>query len=412
MSNLIACPNCRHEIAVNEVVQSQLSKQIRRDIEVELQSEQAGLIAAKKKLAVQEASLANQQADFAATVSAGIEAARSKITAEAEKKAKESFRLELQDQAAKVGELQGKLSAAQHNELELRKKERALEARAEELQLTVARQLDSEREKIKEAALKKFADEHQLKDAEQEKRITDMRRQIDDLKRKAEQGSVQTQGEVQEIALESMLESVFLADSIVPIKNGVNGADCKQVVFCSNGISCGSILWESKRTKNFKKDWLPKLRDDQRAARASVSVIVTQAMPDGVDTFSLINGVWVCSWKCAKGLAMALRAGLIKVGKNKIAAEGRVEKMELVYNYLSGQEFVRYVEGIVESFIEMETDLAKDKRAAKTSWNRRQKQIDRMVTNTSSLYGDLQGIIGASMPVVEGLCLPRIEHLD
>ncbi len=413
MSNLIACPNCRHEIAVNEVLETQLSDQIRRDLEAELRGQQADVLLAKKQLADQELVLKEERESLAAQVgekvAVALEAERAKVVAEAQRQAKAALVIELDDRAAQVEELQCKLSAAQHNELELRKKERELEAKAEELKLTVARELDAERSKIRDAAMKQFADEHQLKDAESQKVISDMRRQIDDLKRKAEQGSMQTQGEVQELALEAMLETSFGTDCIEPVGKGINGADCKQSVYCPGGTSCGSILWESKRTKSFSKAWLPKLRDDQRTARASVSVLVTQAMPEGVDTFTFIDGVWVCSWQCAKGLAMALRSGLIDVGKNKLAAEGRVEKTELVYNYLSGQEFVRYVEGIVEAFVEMESDLAKDKRAAKTSWNRREKQIERMVTNTAALYGDLQGIVGASMPVVEGLALPRIE---
>ena len=410
MSNQIACPNCHHEIAVNEVLQSQLSEQIRRELEGELQSKQAEVFAAKKRLADQEAALAKQKTEFANQVAAGIESERAKIMAEAKKQAKASLALELEDRDAQVEELQCKLSAAQHNELELRKKERQLEAKAEEMKLTVAREIDAEREKIRETAMKQFADEHQLKDAESAKVIADMRRQIDDLKRKAEQGSMQTQGEVQEIALESLLEVSFPGDSIDPVGKGINGADCKQVVYCPSGTTCGSILWESKRTKAFSKAWLPKLRDDQRSARASIAVLITQAMPEGVDTFALIDGVWVCSWKCAKGLATALRAGLIEVGKNKLASEGRVEKMELVYNYLSSQEFQRCIEGIVEAFVTMQTDLESEKRSMKRQWNKREKQIDRAISNTASLYGDLQGIVGASMPAVEGLALPRISH--
>ena len=319
-----------------------------------------------------------------------------------------SFKIE----RAQVEELQSKLRAAQQNELALRKKERELESKTEEMKLTVARQLDEERAKIRELAMKQFADEHQLKEAEQQKTISEMRRQIDELKRKAEQGSMRTQGEVQEIALESMLQATFPIDSIESVGKGISGADCKQVVFGPDGSICGNILWESKRTKAFSKAWLPKLRDDQRASKSSIAVIVTQAMPEGIDTFALIDGVWVCSWKCAKGLAMALRAGLIEVAKNRIASEGRVEKMELVYNYLSSQEFQRCVEGIVEAFVTMQTDLESEKRSMKRIWNKREKQIDRAITNTANLYGDLQGIIGAAMPTVEGLAMPKIETTD
>ena len=409
MSNLISCPSCRTEIEITEALETQLTTQIRSKMDGELKAKQAEIKIAHSQLADQRQSLADEQAAFATKVKAGIAAERSKILAEAKKSASESLALEMKDQAAQLTELQAKLSTARQNELELRKKERDLESKTEELKLTVARKLDAERIKIREAAMKQFADEHQLKDAESSKVIADMRRQIDDLKRRAEQGSMQIQGEVQEIALEELLEAAFPSDSIEPVGKGVSGADCKQIVRSHHGVTSGSILWESKRTKAFSKAWLGKLRDDKRSARASVAVIVTQAMPDGVDTFAQINGIWVCSWQCAKGLAMALRSGLIEVGKSQIAAQGRVEKMELVYNYLSGTEFTRFVEGIVESFVEMESDLAKDKRAAKTGFNRREKQIERLVANTAGLYGDLQGIVGASLPAVEGLSMPLIE---
>ena len=409
MSNKIACPNCRHEIAVNEVLQSQLSEQIRRELQAELLGKQKEVAAARKQIVKQTVALKAEQDNLAAKVKAGIESERSAILAQAQKQAKVELGVELKDQAAQVKELTDKLSAAQTNELELRKKERELQAQTEELQLKVAREITAEREKIRIAAMKQAADEHQLKDAEQKKVISDMRRQIEDLKRKAEQGSMQTQGEVQELALEAMLDAAFAVDSIDPVGKGVSGADCKQVVHCPSGANCGSILWESKRTKAFSKTWLPKLRDDQRASRASVAVLVTQMMPEGVDTFALIDGVWVCSWKCAKGLAMALRAGLIEVSKNKLASEGRVEKMELVYNYLSSREFLSCVEGIVEAFITMQTDLESEKRSMKRLWNKREKQIDRAITNTASLYGDLQGIIGDAMPTVEGLSGPLLS---
>ena len=409
MSSLIACPNCRHEIAVNDALEAKLSDQIRRDLESELRTQQSEVLSAKKQLAAREAALKQETESLSAKIAAGIEAERAKVLAEAQLKAKAALDVELTDRASQIKELQGKLTAAQQNELELRKKERELEAKADELKLTVARELDTERGKIRETAMKQFHEEHHLKDAEKQKMISDMRRQIDELKRKAEQGSVQTQGEVQELALESMLEASFPVDSIEPVGKGVNGADCKQVVYCPSGTTCGSILWESKRTKSFSKSWLPKLRDDQRTARASVAVLVTQSLPEGVETFTLTDGVWVCSWKCAKGLAMALRTGLIEVGKSQLASQGRAEKMELVYNYLSSAEFQRSVEGIVEAFVSMQSDLESEKRSMKRLWNKREKQIDRAIHNTAGLYGDLQGIIGASMPAVEGLSMPRIE---
>ncbi len=408
MSTSVSCPNCQAEIQITEVMQSQLTAQIRSELESELRLDRNEIASDKKKLASEVEALKLRQAAVDEQIRHAVDAERVKIMTAAKKQAAESMALELKDREERVNELQSKLQSAQANELALRKRERELEAQSEELQLTVARQLDTERDKIREQAMKQFADEHELKDAEKQKMIADLRRQIDDLKRKAEQGSVQTQGEVQELALEDMLETAFPADSIEPVGKGVTGADAEQRVFCPHGASCGSILWESKRTKNFSKSWLPKLRDDLRAARASCAVIVSESLPEGVETFALIDGIWVCSWKCAKGLAMALRMGLIEVAKNKLSAQGRAEKMELVYNYLSSPEFQQRVGGVVEAFITMRDDLESEKRSMKRIWSKREKQLDRAITHTAGLYGDLQGIIGASMPEVEGLELTRI----
>lgn len=409
MSNLISCPSCQTEIEITAALQSQLTAQIRQEMDGELQAKQAELKLAHNQLAEQRQSLADEQEAYAIKVKAGIDAERSKILQEAKKAAAESLALEMQDQTEQLTELKSKLQAARQNELEIRKRERELLEKTEELKLSAAREVHAQREVIREAAMKQFVEEHQLKDAEVQKLVSDLRHQIGDLKRKAEQGSVQTQGEVQELALEEMLESAFLSDSIEPVGKGVNGADAKQVVFCPNGIKCGTILWESKRAKSFQKTWLTKLRDDQRTARASVAVIVTQVMPSGIDTFGLVDGIWVCNWRCAKGLAMALRAGLIEVGKSQIAAQGRAEKMELVYNYLSSQEFQHSVSGIVEAFIAMQSDLDSEMRAMKRIWKKREKQIERAIDNTTALYGDLQGIVGASLPTIAGLSMPLIE---
>ena len=405
MANQINCPNCKTEISVNEVLQTQLSEQIRGEIESELRGKEKELLKTKSQLEEQQALLKKQEESIAAKIKLGVDSQRTAVMAEAKKLAEEAIGVELKDRTSQVAELAAKLQKANANELELRKQERQLKAKTEELELTVARQLDDERDKIRAAAKKQATEEHQLKEAESKKVISDLSRKIDDLKRKAEQGSVQVQGEVQELALESMLQTAFPADTIDPVGKGVNGADCLQTVRSTTGALSGSILWESKRTKSFSKSWLSKLRDDQRSKRASIAVIVTQAMPDNVDTFAIIDGVWVCSWQCAKGLAMALRAGLIEVGKNQLAAEGRVEKMEMVYNYLSSKEFFQSVQGIAEAFITMRSDLDSEKRSTKRLWNKREKQIERAIDNTASLYGDLQGIIGASMPLIEGLSL-------
>ncbi|QGJ68805.1 DUF2130 domain-containing protein [Planctomycetales bacterium 10988] len=303
-------------------------------------------------------------------------------------------------------------SSRQTNELELRRKERDLEARTEQLQLEVVRQIDVEREKIRKQAREQLEDQHQMKDAEKEKQITDLRKQIDLLKRKAEQGSQQMQGEVQELALEDLLDSLFSTDTIEPVAKGTHGGDATQRVVDSTGLSSGRILWKSKRTKRFSKGWLAKARDDQRAARADCVVIVTETLPEGIRAFGVIEGVWVCSWSCVPGLASALRRGLIDVKKCKLATQGQSEKMGLVYNYLASKEFQQRIGGIVEAFITMQADLAAEKRTVQRLWSKREKQLERAFANTAGLYGDFQGIIGASLPTIEGLSHPQLDDIN
>ena len=291
----------------------------------------------------------------------------------------------------------------------LRKERRELEEQKETLELTLTRRLDEERTKIREAAKKEAVEERQLKDAEKDKLIADLRTRADDLTRKLEQGSQQLQGEVLETRLEDLLRQHFPFDDIEPVPTGIHGADVTHTVRDTSGAVCGIILWESKRTKNWSDGWLPKLRDNQRAAKAQIAVLVSLELPKDVSTFRLIDGVWVTSVPCAISLASALRAGLLEIAAAKRSMDGRSDKMELLYNYLSGQEFRHRVEGIVESFSTLKKDLDAEKRAVQKTWAKREKQLERAVMNTAGMYGDLSGIIGASLPAIEQLELSAIE---
>lgn len=412
MNNSITCPSCNTEIAINEVMRSQLTAEIRAELEADITAKRAVIMAEQKKLDAERAAVEESQRAVKEQIRAGIESERTAIVAAANQKAREDLSIELNDREQQLTELQSKLKEANSNELALRKRERELQTQKEQLELEVARQLDDERDKIRDQAKQQVEEQHQMKDAEKEKMITDLRKQIDDLKRKAEQGSQQAQGEVQELALEDLLELSFPSDTIESVAKGVRGGDALQGVIDPAGINCGGILWESKRTKNWSNGWLAKARDDQRAARAACVVIVSEALPEGVRTFALIDGVWVCSWPCIVGLAAALRVGLIEVGKSKLAVQGQHEKMELVYNYLAGSEFKQRIEGVVEAFITMQSDLDSEKRSMQRIWSKREKQLLRALNNTAGLYGDLQGIIGRSMPTIEGLSLPLLESTE
>jgi hypothetical protein len=230
-----------------------------------------------------------------------------------------------------------------------------------------------------------------------------MQRQIEELRRKAEQGSQQLQGEAQELELESLLRIKFARDTIDPVPKGEFGGDVLHRVIGPLGQLCGTILWESKRTKNWSDGWLPKLRDDQRAAKAEIALLVTQVLPKGVEAFDFIDGVWVTESRCAIPVAIALRQSLVELATARQAGEGQKTKMELVYQYLTGPRFRHRVEAIVEKFEDMQSDLDKERKTMTRLWAKREEQIKGVIETTVGMYGDLQGIAGRTMQEIEGL---------
>ena len=409
MTNTIVCPNCKNPIEVTEVMSAQLAEKIRSELQEELTLKGKELEKHEKDLQKLQAETAQQQKNIESKIQERVEQQRKLLTEEAKKKAADELAVELQDRDARLKETKDRLEQTQKNELALREKVREVEQRQEELELEVARKLDEEREKIISATKKKTAHEYDMREAEKNKQIDDYSKQVTELKRKLEQGSQQTQGEVQELALEKLLSESFPADSIEPVPKGISGGDALQQVHDSNGAECGLILWESKRTKRWSDKWLTKLRDDQRQAKAALSVIVSTTMPDDVDTFLWRDDIWICSWSCVVGLATALRANLIGLSRKERTLEGRREKTDLVYRYLTSPEFRNRITGIAEAFITMGKELDQEKRAIQRLWAKREQQIKQVTANTVGIYGDLQGIIGASLPEIEGMRLPQLE---
>lgn len=408
MSNTVRCPKCQHDIEVTEALSSQLREQLQRQFEAEARKQEQRIAEREAELARFQQELEQSKVTLEQQLAARLTKERERIAAEALEKARESVGTELLDAQQQLGELKQKLQQTQQAELDLRKQKRELEEQKQSLELEVARKLDEERQKIREAARREADEQAELTLAEKDKLIGDMQKQIAELKRKSEQSSQQLQGEVMELSLEELLRREFPFDEIVPVPKGVHGGDVVQHVRDATGQTCGTILWESKRTKNWNDGWLPKLRDDQRAAKAQLAALATIEMPSGVTTFSCIENVWVTSRNCIPGLAAALRHGLIEVAAAKRALNGRQDKMTVLYGYLSGPEFRHRVEGIVEAFVTLREDLEKEKRSMQRMWAKREKQLERAVYSTSSLYGDLGAIIGASLPQIEQLELPAL----
>lgn len=328
------------------------------------------------------------------------------------KETQESIGIELKDLKSQVEEKDRKLKEALDNELKMRHQQRELEEREKNVQLEVQRKLDEGSKKIWASAASKANEDHRLKDAEKDKKIAEMLQQIEDLKRKAEQGSQQSQGEVLEIELENLLRATFRSDDIQPVPKGIKGADVIQKVYTKLGNFCGTILWESKQTKSWSDTWLQKLKDDQREVKANLAVIVSIALPKNIKTIGLMEGIWITDFSTVVGLATALREGMIEAARTKASLVGKNEKMEHVYAYLSGQEFRQRIEAVVESFVIMKSDLDAEKRSMEKIWSKREQQITRVLKNTAGLYGDLQGIIGGALQPISRLELPSGDNVQ
>ena len=401
----VICPQCQNEFQLTDVMYSQILGRVRGELAVETTAKQRVIDEQSQLLSEREAKLEAEKKSIPEEIQKAVEVERMRLGSEAACKARKDVEVELRDRDEQLAEKEQKLKQSQAAELELRKRQRDLESEKAELELEVERKLNEGRQKLREEALKQFEEKHLLRDAEKDKMISDLKRNMADMERRLEQGSQQLQGEVLEIELESLLRRTFPIDSIAEVAKGVSGGDVVQTVMDQRGSKCGQILWESKRTKNWSNSWLTKLKDDIRSSRAQCGVIVSEALPDDVRHFMFMDGVWVCSWSCVAALASALRQGLIEIGRSQLSAQGQQEKMAVLYSYLSSSEFRHRIEAIVDSLVAMEQDLASEKRAQTARWTKRGKQIQRSIETSASLYGDLQGILGATLPDLQSLAL-------
>lgn len=266
-----------------------------------------------------------------------------------------------------------------------------------ELEQKLTEQLKTESEKIQ----KRESERVELKLKEKNELVNALKQQMDEMKRKAEQGSMQLQGEVQELALEELLKSLFVTDLIEEVAKGAKGADIKHIVVNKIGCECGKILYESKRTKNFSYSWIEKLKNDAVAIKADICVIVSEAMPDGIDKIGYEDGVWICTYSDAKGLALLLRESLIAINAAYSAQSNKGEKMQMLYDYLTSNEFRLQLGAITEGFSNLHDSYIRERRAMERIWKEREKQLERILLNTNHFIGSIQGIAGSSIPEIK-----------
>ena len=371
----ITCPSCGHRFPISDAISAQ----------------------------IQGAMESRLRADFDKRLKQAV--------GQAETHAREQMAPELKLLGEQLAEARRKATEAQQAELALRKKAEAVEERARELDLEVSRKLDAERQRLEESLRRTAGEEQALKLREKDKQIDDLKGLVEEMKRKSEQGSQERQGEVLELDIQERLTALFSHDIIRPVPKGMRGADLVQEVCGSGGQICGTIVWELKNTRNWSPGWIDKLKEDQRAIGASLAVLVSAALPAGVRDFDRIDGVWVASLTAWPALALALREQLVAVTFARAASEGRQEKMALLYDYLSGAAFHQRIEAIVEAFSTMQNQLHGERRAMERLWREREKQIERVITHTAGMYGEMRGLIGSTLAEIPALTLEGVAGL-
>jgi len=406
----IICPNCKTEIKLTESLAAPLIESTRQEYEKRLAQQNADVATHEKALREREQAVSRAKETLEEQVADKVRQERGRIAVDEAKKARLALATDLEQKARENADLQdvikqqnAKLTEAQKAQAEVIRKQRELDDAKREMDLTIEKRVQAGLTATRDQARKEADEQIRLKLMEKDQQLTSMQKQIEDLKRRAEQGSQQLQGEVQELEWEALLRTNFPRDTIEPVPKGEHGGDVLHRVMGPLGQPCGTILWELKRTKNWTDNWLAKLRDDQRAAKAEVAVIVSQALPKGVETFDLVDGVWVAHPKAAVPVAAILRQTLIEVASARQASEGQQTKMEMVYQYLTGPRFRQRIQAIVEKFTDMHEDLDRERKTMTRLWAKREEQIHGVIGATAGMYGDLQGIAGKTLQEIEGL---------
>jgi hypothetical protein len=379
----IACPGCGKKIP--------LTRALRAEIETAVRAE-----------------FGERERELREEYEAKVGRERARAEKDAAKRAEKAAAQQVTGLKEQLAEQAKDLDDARRIELTLRKRERELERRQADLEVTIERTLAEERARLIADTQERIAEQHRLKDAEKERQLAEMRRQIEDLKRRADQSSQQLQGEAGEAELEAALRQAFPADDITGIAQGIRGADLHQIVVDNRGGKRGSILWECKNARNWSEAWIAKLKADQRSLRADVAILVTAALPKDCRRFAMIDGVLVTDFACAVHLAAVVRAHLLELAHVRGAAIQQHGTLELLHRYLSGVEFRQRVEAIVEHFSRMREDLEQERRTAERSWARRAKQIEAVTFHVAGFYGELQGLVPA-LPAIASLELPGAD---
>jgi len=410
---LVKCPHCGNKFSPEEAIQHDLRAQLEKEFELKF-AENSNVLAEK---------IRNQEGEKFQARLQRLEEDRKEKALRLKQLEDKAFSVEEREQQLKEREeridheMKRKLferekiikekadkSALDKALLEVREREQKLTRDRETLELILRKRVVEETEKAR--------DEERMKNAELQKKLDDQTKLINEMKRKTEQGSMQTQGEVQELAIEEYLENTFSRDIIEEISKGKRGGDCIHIVRDHYENECGRILYESKRTKHFSHEWISKVKDDMRLKQADIGVIVTEALPEGMTRFGEIDGIWICTFIEFKALSLVFRNNLSRIGEVLAAQENKGEKMQLIYRYVTSNEFKQKLEAAFESYQDMQEDLAKEKILFTSQWAKREKRLLKAMENLVSLYGDVRGIAGGAVQEIKALELPELHLLE
>lgn len=399
MSTEVKCPNCQHVFPLEEVIGKEYEQELRNKMlswqkkkEEEFQKKEDEFNRARKEQAQQfEVQLADEKKRLQQDIEENL---RKRIGGDYEHK------LQMLENSNR--EAEEKLKLARQKEFDFLQKEKELKDKEAEFEIELQRKLQAERQVIAEQVKRQEMERNQIKESEHQLQVMEFKKQLEDqhklieeMKRKAEQGSMQLQGEVQELVLEELLRNTFPFDQIEEVGKGVRGADCIQVVRNQYGQECGKIIYESKRTASFSADWIEKLKKDMRSVGVDVAVIVTQCYPKGMDSFGERDGVWICSFEEVKAVSFVLRDGIIKLANAAKFQENRGDKMHMLYDYLTGREFSEQWKAIREGYMSMKLSIQKERDAMERLWKAREKQLEKVLLNAAHIRGSIEGIAGA-----------------
>jgi hypothetical protein len=412
----IQCPKCATQIDVNEILYHQLEAQMQRKFEDEVDAHRKQYEAALAAFKAKENALKEEQEKFderlSESVSLQLKAERQKLSDTLKKQIldeqsdqMELLQKEIAEKSEQVKELNRSKAEIEKLKREKEEIEQIVQLKAEQ---TLTQRLKEEQEKIQ----KRADEQNELKLRQKDEHLEQLKRQLSEAQRKAEQGSMQTQGEAQELAIEAWLSSHYPLDTIEEIKKGQRGGDCVQIVNTYETQNCGIIYYESKRTKEFQKTWIEKFKADMRERGADIGVLVTEVMPKELERMGLMDGVWVCTYEEFKALCFVLREKIIALSIAKKSGENKTDKMSVLYTYLTSNEFRMQIEAIVEGFTQMQIDLDAEKRAMARIWKQREKQITKVLENTTGMYGAIRGIAGNAIGHIQMLELPYAQEDD